>query len=297
MSRAGRAGAALLLAAAALGGCGGGGQPAAIALPEKPAHIAGGVGGPFAVTADGRVFPVAAASPRRLARVAPAPRGVATARGSVWVAAPHAVVRIDPNGSRPAIRLPSRAGLTGLAASGNAVWTLAADGSLTRLDPERAIRSGAIPAALPNSRAVAIAAAPGAVWVVDAQGRLIQLDALGRRLRWIGVGKDPVDVAAGAGFAWVARADGTVLQVRPGTRGWRVRRIRGGDGPVAIAFGGGRAWLAGADGRLLALYPASGHQALIATVGAGVRDVAYSEGSVWVARGRGRGGEIVEVSP
>jgi sugar lactone lactonase YvrE len=222
---------------------------------------------------------------------------VATARGSVWVAAPHAVVRIDPSGSRPAVRLPSTAGLVGLAAEGRVIWAMAADGALTRLDPQRAIRSGAIPATLPNSRPVAIAAAPKSVFVADRQGRLLRLDGLGRHPRWIGIGKSPVAVTAGDGFAWVALPDGTVLQVRPRVGEWQVRRIVTGGTPAAIAFGGGRAWVARTDGRLLSIAARSGHRALVAQVGAGARDVAYSEGSVWVARGSGRNGKLIEVSP
>ena len=269
-----------------------------MAVPGKPVHLTGGAGGPFVAARDGRVFAATGADGLgKLGSTAPGPRGIAASRGSVWAASPHAIVRMDPGGSRPAVRLHSRAGLMGLAAAGRVVWALAADGALLRLDPRRALRSGAIPSALPNSRPAGIAASPGAVFVADRQGRLLRLDRLGRHLRWIGVGKDPVGVAAGDGFAWVALGDGTVLQVRPRVGGWQTRQIRIGGRPAAIAFGGGQAWLAEMDGRVFAIDPAGGGRTLSGTADPGVTDLAYSGGAVWVARGAGRPGELVEIGP
>jgi hypothetical protein len=294
---AGSAAVALLVGAFFAAGCGAGGAPARLALPARPAHLANGHSGPFSALANGHVYGVSGDRARPLGTVAPGPRGIVFARGSVWAASPHAIVRIALNGSRPPARLPSQQGLTGLAASGVAVWGLHPDGSTLRLDPKGAMRSGAIPSALPNSKPVAIAALPGAVFVADRQGRLIRLDRLGRHVRWIGVGKNPIDVAAGDGFAWVALAGGTVVQVRPKVGGWQTRESQTTGRPAAIAFGGGRAWVAETDGRLFAIDSKSGHRELVATVGAGVTDAAYANGRVWIARASGRRGELVEISP
>ena len=299
MGVAGRAATALLIAAIFAAGCGtGGGGQMRLSLPGRPAHLTSGGGAAFAALSDGQIFGAKDDQARSLGTsVAPGPRGIASARGSVWAASPHAIVRIDPSGGGKPVRLPSAQGLTGLAASDRVVWALHPDGSLTRLDPQRALRSGAIPSALPNSRPVAIAASPGAVFVIDRQGRLIRLDRLGRHARWIGVGKAPVDLAAGDGFAWVALADGTVLQVRPRVGGWQTRRIPTPGRPAAISFGGNRAWVGESDGRVFAIDAKSGARTLAGAAGGGVTDLVYTGGAVWVARASGGRGQLVEVSP
>ena len=290
----------LLLAALAAAGCGDDSAgPSRADLPAAPAGLAAGDTGPFVLTADGRAFATAGNVPRALpGRVAPGPRGIAVARRSVWVAAPHTIVRIDPRGARPPVHLHSEAGLVGLAAARRVVWALGADGALIRLDPQRMTRYGTIGAALPNARPIAVAASPGSEWVLDRRGRLLRLNQTGERLRWIGVGRGAVAVSTGGGYVWVARRDGLLLQIRPRRQGWDVRRIRLGGRPADVGFGGGRAWVADSRGRLLAVRPGSGRPAgPPLAVGAGALAVAYDGGAAWVARSAGGRGELLRIRP
>ena len=87
------------------------------------------------------------------------------------------------------------------------------------------------------------------------------------------------------------------MQVRPRVGGWQTRRILTNGRPAAIAFGGHRAWVAETDGRVFAIDPKSGARTVAGKAGAGVTDVAYGNGAVWVTRASGGRGQLVEVSP
>jgi DNA-binding beta-propeller fold protein YncE len=139
-----------------------------IALPAAPMAVAADSSAAWVATADGQVLMVSQKRNRIAAAIdAGGPLGfsqtIAVGAGGVWLADPfdEQVVRIDPKTRRVMARIPAGA-VTGLAATGEAVWALSPLG-LVRVDPAQD-RVAAI-ASDPDLRRARLVAADGAaVW-------------------------------------------------------------------------------------------------------------------------------------
>ena len=94
------------------------------------------------------------------------PRLVATTPGSVWIASERSLWRLDPETHRFTGSVSLGHGVQAVAVGGGALWALAGDGTLLRVDPHsqrvtKTIRLGFYPA--PSSSALAVG--EGAAWV------------------------------------------------------------------------------------------------------------------------------------
>lgn len=269
-----------------------GGFPNAIAVGEGGVWAIGGDGG--IVRIDPRTDRVVAAIPARVGSERAC--GVAAGAGSVWVAAPDSVLRIDPRSNRIAgrTRVP---GATCVAVAGGAVWVTGAErGTVTRIDPRTGragppIRAGAYPEGL--------AAGFGSLWVssgprpcgspsrpctahMDMSGTLARIDPrTGRLLSLVRVPASPSYVATGHEGVWLSSNDGTIVS-RAG------RRIQVTGGRTSIAVGLGSVWVTsiqgpGAAGQVFPVDPRTGALGKPVTVGESPVGMAAGGGALWVA--------------
>ena len=140
----------------------------------------------------------------------------ATGEGFAWVtdATEGAVDQIDPSANRIVGSLEVGNGPRGVAVAFGAVWVLAVDGEVVRVD----LGNGEVTGGFLGSRPTAIAAGRLAVDNGRGGGAVVRRARLGQ-----GVGGDrgrqrPGSVAFGAGAVWVAnRIDGTVSRIDPET--------------------------------------------------------------------------------
>ena len=145
--------------------------------------------------------------------------------------------------------IPAGGPVTGVAVGSGAVWAITAPAGVIRIDPRRSRVTDRIPVA---SRATADA-------------------------------PYPVAVATGGGFVWVLEANtATVRKIEPRTGAVVATTPVGVDhSPTALAAGDDAAWVTNADGTLTRIDAGSGAVRTI-TVGHGLRDVAVTDGMVWV---------------
>ncbi len=122
-------------------------------------------------------------------------------------------------------------------------------------------------------------------WVADGSAEVVsRIDPTAGTSKAIPVAGGPVDIALGAGAAWVTLSlDDAVARIdaRTGT----VRRtIPVGRRPEGVAYGAGGVWVANTgDGTVSRLDPASGRVTATIPVGASPQDVAVADGNVWVS--------------
>jgi DNA-binding SARP family transcriptional activator/ABC-type branched-subunit amino acid transport system substrate-binding protein len=200
------------------------------------------------------------------------------------------VGRIDPASrtERANVELPREGGAVSnqvenhLAAAGNAVWAVAPDFSLARVDAT----SSAVTSIVRPFPVQAVAAGPAGVWALGVDGAVAHLDdTTGRVLARTRVPATSVGgIAVGADAAWVTSpADGTL---------WRVvadpKPILGsvdvGAGAGDVAVGDGSVWVAN---------PLAGTVTQVSTettavirtipVGGVPRSLAVADGRVWVS--------------
>ena len=130
-----------------------------------------------------------------------------------------------------------------------------------------------------------IAHGAGATWVADTAGDLLlRVDAAGRVVDRIPVGRGPAGVTVESGQVWVAnQLDGTISEVNPAA-GTVVATIDVGNGPVAIASGYGSVWVTNVtDDALSRIDPGSGHVLAAIPLGSAPAGLAAGQGGIWVA--------------
>jgi branched-chain amino acid transport system substrate-binding protein len=191
------------------------------------------------------------------------PTDVAVGHGAVWVAngrplegaqfvgpVATAVARLDSTTGteRADIKLPRLGGAVSnlvenhLALKGAAVWAVAPDFSVVRIDAS----TGAITARSTAIRAAAVAAGPAGVWVLADNGAVARLDE--RTARPLARAKIPAfsvgSIAVGEDAAWVTSpVDGTLWRIGAGTKP-TVGAIELTNGVSDVAVGPDGIWVA-----------------------------------------------------
>lgn len=275
-----------------------------VPVGSTPAAVAVGEGAVWALDADARTVSKVDRSSFAVATfgTGTTPTDIAAGAGGVWVlggetlassqsAGPvaTALARVDPTTRtvRARIGLPrAGAAVTELAedhvaVERDAVWAIASDYSVVRIDP----RTNRIVATIRGLQARAVAAGDG-VWVLGIDGTIARIDRRSNRIATRGrIGASAVTaLAVGGGAAWVsAPGDGTVWRVQPGPR-LVMRTIDVGTGVGDLAFGGGSLWVTNPlRGTLARIDPAANRVAQTVRLGGAPRAVSAAADGVWVA--------------
>ena len=178
----------------------------------------------------------------------------------------------------------------GLAVGAGSVWTTEAAtfGGVTRIDPGTGeatarlrIRDGAVQAAVGAGAAWATSGSRG-----SRQSRLLRIDTGSNRITdtRARVGREPADMAIGAGAVWVAdRAGDAVVRVDLDTG--RTNRIVVGDEPAAIAAGRVGVWVLNSGDRTLSRIDPARPSVVGAPVSPGkeLEDIVLAGGDLWLA--------------
>lgn len=274
----------------------------AIPLDGTPTNIAAAGGRAWVINAEDQTISELSGSRRvRTFATAASPADLAATDEDLWVAQGSAeatelygsnttsVAHLagSPRSTRATIALPpsDRAPFSvrqdRLALSRRAVWVIAADGALVRIDP----LSDEVVRVLPL-KADAVAADGDRAWVLGADRTLVPVAEQGTS---IGI---PIDVpgmgdtfvTAGAGAVWLSnRTTGTLTRIDPDAP-QRARTTAVGAGAGPVAFGHGAAWVAdGGRRRVLRIDPETAAVTGEVAVGGTPRDIAVSADGVWVS--------------
>lgn len=168
---------------------------------------------------------------------------LAATERALWAVAPdYSLVRIDARSSEPTARFDSFP-VQAVAAGEAGVWALGTDGSVARLDEGtgRALARGRVPATTVGG----IGVGSDAAWVTSPSDGTLWRVQEGKRLSLgsIDVGAGAGDVAGGEGSVWVANPlAGTVTQVSIETAAVE-RTIPVGGVPRSVAVADGRIWV------------------------------------------------------
>ena len=286
-----------------------------ITAGRTPTTIAAGGGRLWMVDGEGRTvvrIDPATGKADTLATGA-TPTDVAIASGATWVAngttrsdaltigtTPDSVVRIDPatdlertatlpHGEPDEYSSPEAR----IAATGDAVWALTADGSIARLDPTTAT----IAHVTHGVDADQIAAGPAGVWAVDGTGRLLELDrhtgAIRRRVRL--PTRDVSGVTVGDDAAWVTGWDDGNLY-RIGAAGG-VGSVEVGKGVTDLAVAGTAVWgVSPISGIVFAVDGRSMRVVRSLRIDGEPRSLAIDRGTVWVGLTRAADALSAEVA-
>jgi DNA-binding SARP family transcriptional activator/ABC-type branched-subunit amino acid transport system substrate-binding protein/streptogramin lyase len=278
---------------------------AEVPIGGSPAAISAGEDGVWALDADGQT----------ISRIDPGSGAVSTfgvgltpidlesGAGSLWVKAGQrvpgrqaagpigtALAQVDPTTStvRDRIVIPTggRALTTEsddqIAVEEDAVWTVAPDFSIIRIDP----RTNRVVARVRGLETRAIAAGDAGVWALGADGSLAQVNrATNRLVKRTRIGASAVaSVAVGGGSVWVtAPGDGTVWRVDPAARP-ALRTIDVGVGVTAADYGADGLWVANPlQGALSRIDPDTNEVAATAQIGGSPRALAVDGETVWAA--------------
>jgi branched-chain amino acid transport system substrate-binding protein len=281
-----------------------------VAAGRTPAAIATGEGAVWVVDGDARTLIRIDESSGAVDAFSTGatPTDVAVGPGAVWVAngepletaqfigpVATAVARVDPTTQteRASVRLPYEEGDVSnlvenhLAVSERAVWAVAPDYSVARIEAE----SGAVTATSRAVRAVAVAAAGAGVWALGLDGTVARLDQ--RTARPLARARIPAPVtslAVGEDEAWVTSGpDGSLWRVSGG-RSPEVGRIELAPGVGDVAVGAGAVWVANPlAGTLNQVDPDTGTIVRTIALEGIPRSVAVADETVWVAVAGGPG--------
>ena len=278
---------------------------AAIPLGKAPAQIAIGEGAVWTLDADDRT--ISRIDPRDRANVrtfstASTPTAVAAGAGALWVgnaspssrfaSFPTSVSRLDPESGvvDATIRLPG--GESGpyfhgggvsqprIAVSGDAVWAVNPDRTVSRIDP----RTNRRVARIDGVSAGSVAAGAEGVWVVVDPSGIARIDPRTNRVtRRVEIRAESLTaVAVGAGSVWVADpAGGSVWRVNPVPEP-TLRQVPLELGVRDIAFGAGRVWVTNeVTGTVHAIDPDTNRARVVARLAA-PQNVAVGAGGVWL---------------
>jgi ABC-type branched-subunit amino acid transport system substrate-binding protein/DNA-binding beta-propeller fold protein YncE len=278
---------------------------AAIPLGTAPAQIAIGEGAVWTLDADDRT--ISRIDPRdrenvRTFSTASTPTAVAAGAGALWVgnaspssrfaSFPTSVSRLEPESGvvDATIRLPG--GESGpyfhgggvsqprIAVSGDAVWAVNPDRTVSRIDP----RTNRRVARIDGVSAGSVAAGAEGVWVVVDPSGIARIDPRTNRVtRRVEFGAESLTaVAVGAGSVWVADpVGGSVWRVNP-VPDPVLRQIPLDLGVRDIAFGAGRVWVTNeVTGTVHAIDPRTNRARVVARVAA-AQNLAVGAGGVWL---------------
>ena len=231
------------------------------------------------------------------------PTDVAAGPHGVWVgnggklaraqfagAAALAVTRLDPrtgavvaNVSLPRIG-STRSNVTAhhIAVTAGAVWAIAPDFSLVRIDPIR----NQVTAVSRKVAALAVAGARDGVWVIGDDGAIRRVASRsGRVTTQVTVPATELsDLAVGDGSLWATDPfEGTLWRIDPGPHVVE-RTIDVGAGADSVTFGFGSVWVANSlQGTLSRIDPSSNRVARTVPLGNTPRAVTVGQDLVWVA--------------
>ena len=220
------------------------------------------------------------------------PVGLAAGGGEVWVAGARrtrpfvTARRIDPRfdrAERP-IRIESLPeGGASLALGGESLWVAPLFGRLARVDPATGmVRTPSVDTGHSPS---SVATNGQTVWVADKGAAVVsRIDPRAGVSLPIPVAGGPVDIALGAGGAWVTLALGDSLARIDSATGTVRSTIGVGRRPAGVAVGAGGIWVANSgDGTVSRLDPKTGEVTDTILVGASPQDVVVADGRVWVS--------------
>jgi len=276
-----------------------------VAVGDSPSTIALGEGAAWIVDADAQT--VSRLDERSNAvstfAIGATPTDVAVGSGSVWIgsgspskgaqftgALTTGLVRVDPGTQtiRARVTLPrARRGVSNaregaIAVEPGAVWAIAPDGALARIDP----RTARVVAVIRGVQARAVAAGPEGVWLLGEDGTIARVDrernliAQRRRIPASAV----TALATGGGAVWVtAPGDGALWRIDPGER-LLMRTIDLGPGAADVAYGNGSVWVANPlRGTVTRVDPGRNAVARTLTVGGAPRSLTVDGSAAWVA--------------
>jgi serine/threonine-protein kinase len=218
-------------------------------------------------------------------------------RAKQWIGASVAVIAgavglalLLLGGDGPSVLAPIEVGRPPLrlAVDPQAVWvTSAADGTLSRIDPETAAVAGR-PLHLEKGIA-GVTTGAGSVWVSSPRGEVLRVDPDSRRVTArIDVGGRPGAIVAGGGRIWVADdAGGGVTTIN--AAGGRVfkRGIAPHVAPLRLAVGAGAVWVSSAStGAVRRIDLGTAIAGPPIPAGRGPAGVTVGGGLVWVANSR-----------
>ena len=276
---------------------------ARVAVGDTPTAVAIGHGHAWVVNAGDQTLSRIDEGTRAVDTfgVGSTPTDIAVGAGGVWVgsggrvrAQAHGLVTdalarldLDTRAPRATIGLPRATetlvdGLSDhVAVAAGAVWAIAPDGRVLRIDP----RTNRIAGALAGVRARAIAAGATGLWALAQDGRVTRADT--RTGEVLARGRVPAgavaSIAAGADGAWVsAPADGAIWHVVPG-RGDRLvmRTVAVARGTTDLAYGDGALWAVNPlRGTVIRV---EGSAVRTIEIGGFPRAVAVGADGVWVA--------------
>jgi branched-chain amino acid transport system substrate-binding protein len=276
-----------------------------IPVGRTPSAVAVGAGALWLLDADARTVLRVQPSSRVIETIATGatPTDVAFGAGSLWVAngrrlqgaqfvgpVATAVARFDATTrtERAAIRLPrvpspvSNLVDNHLAVSATALWAIAPDFSVVRIDATTGART-ATTRALP---AAAIASGHAGVWVLGVDGSVVRLhERTGKPIFRARVPASSVgSIAVGPDAVWVTSpADGMLWRIG-GARTATVGAIELDRGVSDIVVGEDEIWVANPlAGALLGVDATSARLERSIDLGAIPRSVAYDDQTVWVA--------------
>ncbi len=177
-----------------------------------------------------------------------------------------------------------------LAVGDDEVWaTSAADGTLSRIDPEA---MAVIDPPLRLGRGVSgVAIGEGAVWVSrPSTGEVMRVDPVANRVRdRIRVGGRPGAIVVAGGRVWVAdEAGGGLTAINAEGSHVFKRGIAPHASPLRLAAGAGGIWVSSAStGTIRRIDPSDAIAGAPVTVGRGPSGITVGGGIVWVANSRG----------
>ena len=188
----------------------------------------------------------------------------------------------------------------------NRVWAMSgSDAKIVVLDAATANPVRRVPI---NPNASAVTAGLGSIWLVAQDGTLLRFDRKtgGRRgtATVIGVRGDPISVATGAGFVWVAvrkhgKRDGTgesLVRIDPRTDPPSQQFVDLPGGAQDVAYGEGAVWVSNLYGSSVTrVDPQNITSTRRIGVGGAPNGIAVGEGAVWVAAGLGKA--VTRINP
>jgi YVTN family beta-propeller protein len=278
---------------------------AEVPVGATPTAVAFGNGAVWVLNADDQTISRVDESTKdvRTLAIGATPTDIAAGPQGVWVgnggklaraqfagAAAIAVTRLDAHTSAvvASVSLPrmgsTRSNVTAhhIAVAAGAVWAIAPDFSLVRIDPVR----NRVTAVSRKVAAVAVAGARDAVWVIGDDGAIRRVAARsGRVTTRVHVPATQLsDLAVGDGSLWATDPfEGTLWRIDPG-RHVVERTIDVGAGADSVAFGFGGVWVANSlQGTLSRIDPSSNRVVRTIPLGNTPRALTVGEDSVWVA--------------